>query len=186
MKYRLEEITAKITVDEYMRDYRDPGKFIEFCKQCDRYGTSWACPPFDFNTTELLKNCRTAYIIGTKIIPDDAFVKGCVDPEECKGAAYRIIDEVRAELDKILLIAEKKHPGSRAFFAGNCRLCHREKCTRIVGQPCLYPDRIRSSLESFGFDIGKTSSELLNVELKWSREGRLPEYFMLVSGLFTV
>lgn len=53
--------------------------------------------------------------------------------------------------------------------------------------PCRYPDRIRPSLESLGFDIGKTASELLGIELKWSEPGSsgLPEYFTLVSGFFS-
>lgn len=55
------------------------------------------------------------------------------------------------------------------------------------GRPCRYPDRIRPSLESLGFDIGKTASELLGIELKWSEPGSsgLPEYFTLVSGFFS-
>ena len=41
--------------------------------------------------------------------------------------------------------------------------------------------------ESLGFDIGKTASELLGIELKWSEPGSsgLPEYFTLVSGFFS-
>ena len=45
-------------------------------------------------------------------------------------------------------------------------------------------DRVRPSLEAFGFDIGAISSELLHNELKWSRDGQFPEYFTLVSALF--
>ena len=38
-----------------------------------------------------------------------------------------------------------------------------------------------------GYDIGKTASELLGIELKWSEPGSsgLPEYFTLVSGFFS-
>ena len=51
--------------------------------------------------------------------------------------------------------------------------------------PLSRPDT--PSLESLGFDIGKTASELLGIELKWSEPGSsgLPEYFTLVSGFFS-
>ena len=43
---------------------------------------------------------------------------------------------------------------------------------------------IRPSLEACGFDIGKTVSELLHIELKWSDNGKMPEYLTLVGGVF--
>lgn len=50
--------------------------------------------------------------------------------------------------------------------------------------PCLHPDKVRPSLEAFGFDIGRTLSELFGIRLLWGKDGILPEYLMLVSGLF--
>jgi predicted metal-binding protein len=105
--------------------------------------------------------------------------------QQCKDATYSILGEVRRNLDDRLLALEQQYPDSRAFFAGSCRLCKREECTRIIGEPCLYPNKIRPSLESFGFDISKISLQLLNTELKWGTKERLPEYYHLVSGLFT-
>ena len=80
---------------------------------------------------------------------------------------------------------EEKYTDSKAFFAGTCHLCLDEDCTRKAGLPCRYPDKIRPSLEAVGFDMGKTSAELLNIEMKWTEGSRLPEYYTLVSGLFT-
>lgn len=87
----------------------------------------------------------------------------------------------RKRTDDLLLELEKTHNG-RAFFPGSCLLC--SSCTRAEGKPCLYPERVRPSLEACGFDIGKTSSELLNIELKWGEHGKMPEYLTLVSGIF--
>lgn len=96
-----------------------------------------------------------------------------------------MIDEVRLTLDKELLQLEKEYPNSRAFFAGTCHICPAEKCTRVTGDTCIAPDRVRPALEAFGFDITKTAAQLLHIEMKWSREGILPEYFTMVSGFFT-
>ncbi len=52
------------------------------------------------------------------------------------------------------------------------------------GTPCRHPEKVRPSLEAFGFDIAKTLSELFNIELLWGKDGKLPEYLVLVSGFF--
>ena len=99
--------------------------------------------------------------------------------------SYQILEEVRRGLDDKLLNLKQQYSNSLVFFAGTCHLCKPDECTRISGKPCLYPDKVRPSLEAFGFDISKTSLQLLHTELKWGSKERLPEYFVLVSGLFT-
>ena len=162
-------------------------KFIVFCQACSRYGACWACPPHGFDADEYLSGYRTALIIGTRIIPEPSARAECATPEQGRQAGQRMIVEVRRTLDARLLELERKYPGSRAFYAGTCHLCPEGTCARSEGRPCRYPDRIRPSLESLGFDIGKTASELLGIELKWSEPGSsgLPEYFTLVSGFFS-
>lgn len=56
-------------------------------------------------------------------------------------------------------------------------------CTRREGLPCRHPDKVRPSLESMGFDIGKTAKELFGLELKWASYGMLPEYYVLVGAV---
>ena len=179
------EILATIEVDEYIRNYRDVDKFIGFCKQCACYNACWACPPFDFDATKRMMNYKHANIIGTKIILDDILLNECTGLQQSKEMSYKIILEVRSVLDSKLLALERLNPDSLVFFAGTCHLCKQGECMRIFGKPCLNPDKNRPSLEAFGFDISKTSSQLLNTDLKWGSQERLPEYFVLVSALFT-
>lgn len=185
--YRTEETAATIPAGEYVARYRNAEKFIVFCQACSRYGACWACPPHGFDADEYLSGYRTALIIGTRIIPEPFARAECATPEQGRQAGQRMIVEVRRTLDARLLELERKYPGSRAFYAGTCHLCPEGTCARSEGRPCRYPDRIRPSLESLGFDIGKTASELLGIELKWSEPGSsgLPEYFTLVSGFFS-
>jgi len=183
MIYHLEHTLIKTDVKSYIGNYRDPDKFIEYCKQCNRYTACWACPPYDFDTEQYISPYTNAFILGTKITPDNTLRNNT--EEQTKSHAYNLIEEVRKFLDEALLHAERIYPGSKVFFAGTCHLCPIGTCTRITGSPCLYPDKIRPSLEAFGFDIGRTSSELIGIELKWSSNGELPEYFVLVSGLFS-
>ena len=53
------------------------------------------------------------------------------------------------------------------------------------GKACRYPSRIRRSLEACGFDLGRTTSELFGIEMKWSENRNLPEYLLLVSGFLS-
>ena len=174
---------ARIPVAEYVRDFRDVEKFIGFCHACGRYGRCWACPPHGFEPEEVLASGRTIYLAAEKIVPD-ASLSAESDPARIRALSERMLHEVRERTDACLLGLERRYPGSRAFFAGTCILCPQEECTRITGAPYRYPGRIRPSLESFGFDIGRTASQLLGVELQWS-SGGIPAYFTLVSGLIT-
>jgi predicted metal-binding protein len=183
--YDLLHVTAAIRLADYLKDYRDAARFVEYCKVCNRYDACWSCPPFAFDTWEYLSPYEFAYIVGTKIVLHEDTIRENRGLEECKKAAYAILERVRAGLDRKLLTLEQRYPVSRAFFAGTCHVCPAGACTRIEGKPCIAWDKVRPSLESFGFDIGKTSTDLLHVELKWSRDGILPEYLTLVSGFFT-
>lgn len=183
--YKVSHSIATIKLSDYIKNYRDVGQFIVYCKKCNRYNTCWSCPPFEFNEDEYISSYKTVYVIGTKIILDKGLIKNNTGREACTKISYNIIAEVRPELDESLLKLEEQYPESRAFFAGTCHICQPENCTRIKGEPCIAPEKIRPSLEAFGFDIGKTSLDLLNIEMKWSVNGNLPEYFTLVSGLFT-
>lgn len=183
--YSVNNHIAEISVEDYLTQYRDADKFIGFCKQCNRYNNCWACPPFNFNEEEYLSKYTKVYIIGTKIIFFDKAKAMCKNTEDSKMIGAKAIEEVRKNLDEQLLNIETENSYSKAFFAGTCHFCPKEDCTRRLAMPCRYPDKIRPSLESLGFDIGKTTEELLNIKLQWSNDGSLPLYLTLVSGLFT-
>jgi predicted metal-binding protein len=180
MLYRTTTTIAEIPTLEYIEGFRDADRFIAFCKECKQYLTCWACPPYNFDTLEYISNYKKVFIIGTKVVPEIN-----VTTSNDKEYGRNLLANVRVQLDEKLLNLEKEYPDSKVFFAGTCFHCPNGECPRSLGLPCVQPDKIRYSLESFGFDIGKTCSDLLHLELKWSKQGELPEYLVLVSGLFT-
>ncbi|MDR1934445.1 MAG: DUF2284 domain-containing protein [Candidatus Accumulibacter sp.] len=184
--YNVSHLVSEIKLVDYVKGYRDAPRFMEYCKACKRYNACWSCPPFEFDTEEYISPYERAYIIGTKIVLDENTIKENKGWEACKETACAILEKVRPGLDGTLLELERQYPVGKAFFAGTCHVCPAGTCARIKGQACVAPERTRPSLESFGFDIGKTSAELLNIELKWSKDGVLPEYLTLVSGFFSV
>lgn len=163
-----------IPVDEYILHYRDERRFMAYCRECRRYGNCWSCPPFH-DSEDYLSGFRNLLIVCTQIIPLTVEVPDAVE------AGQELIHKERSRLDKRLLALEEEYNG-RAFYAGSCILCPWEACTRRSGKACRHPSRIRRSLEACGFDLGRTTSELFGIEMKWSESRNLPEYLLLVSG----
>lgn len=124
---------------ELTRRFRNPEKFIAYCGECGRYGHCWACPPYEFDPSEVLAGYTVAWIAGIRIIPDEALRNRLATPEEATEAGREMLARIRAAIDPQLLAIERKHPGSRAFFAGTCFACPEGACTRHKGIPCRPP-----------------------------------------------
>ncbi len=175
-KYSVEEFTVDIAVDEYMERFRDEERFIKLCKVCPNYGKSWGCPPFDFDTESFLRQYCYAHLMATKITPFDKDI-----PIE---NTQILIRPERLRIERMLLEQEKEYGGRPFAYIGECLHCTDDECARRYGLPCRHPDKVRPSLEAFGFDIDRTLSELFGIDLLWGRNGRLPEYLVLVTALF--
>ena len=96
----------------------------------------------------------------------------------------KLILPERIRIESELLDMERKYGGRSFAYIGKCLHCPNNECTRNCGTPCRHPEKVRPSLEAFGFDIAKTLAELFNIELLWGKDGKLPEYLVLVSGFF--
>ena len=135
-------------IAEYINGYRDHRRVRGYCLECGRYGKCWACPPFNFDEGQYLRQFTTISLLATKITPSE----GVTLTQETMD---RIISLERQRLDKMLLGMEGN---ARAFFAGTCLLCPPEQCTRRKGLPCRHQESIRPSLEALGFDIAPQTS----------------------------
>lgn len=180
-----EIILAEISTQDYIRKFRDIDKFIEFCKDCKNYNSVWTCPPFDSRSYKCIDAFSLTTIIGVKINIDQKLRNQANSAEERDALIRKILLEVRREFDAQLLSMEQQITPSLLYCAGSCRLCAQGECKRLKGEKCRYPDKMRSTLEAIGFDMGRTTSELLGVEMKWCNGNELPPYFTLVYGLLT-
>ena len=174
--YSVERDMAEIDSHAYIREFRRADYFIEFCHQCRNYGRRYGCPPFDSDPLHVIESYRKVRIIGVKIVPKDKSL-----PLE---AANDLMLPVTSELNEELLRSEKSLGGISFGFVGSCPYCGDGPCARIDGLPCRHPEKVRPSLEAIGFDISKTAKELLGLEIKWSKDGLIPEYLTLVCGIF--
>ena len=186
MEYQKEIIVSeRLSVSDYIDRFCDTERFLACCRACPAYGKVWSCPPFSFNPLDRLKAYRYLYLVGVKIVLSEHVRHLPTDAATQQELSVRILGEARRGMDTGLLSLEQEYGPGLAFFAGSCSVCARESCSRREGLPCRYPRRMRSSLESYGFDISRTALELLGVPLQWSEGFVLPEYFFSVGGLFT-
>ena len=174
--YTIERYTAEMDAVAYIEGFHDTGYFIKFCQQCGNYGRRYGCPPFDYDPLSVIEAYDKVRIIGVKILPQDKSL-----PLE---AANELMEPVTNELNKELLEMEKSLDGMSFGFVGSCPYCGGVPCARIEGKPCKHPDKVRPSLEAFGFDMCRTAKELLGLEIKWSKGQLIPEYLTLVCGVF--
>ena len=193
--YTTERYEAIVSVDHYLDKYVDVDTFLQACKACPNYEKIWSCPTYDFDVVEYWKKYKTLELTAIKIIFDEAVAGKQLTKEELEEITKNSIWEVKAQLAEELYEREKAVPGSISLSAGSCTLCKGAGahsagssscegfCSRLKGEPCRYPDKMRYSIESLGGNVGMTLSELMEIELEWIQEGRMPSYFVLVSGL---
>ena len=173
---RTETFTRTIAVREYMERFRDGERFIGLCRQCGNYGKRWGCPPFDYDPADKLAAYDTAEIIATRIYPDTTWLP--------LSEAAAVMRPVRERIEAELLRREKETGGLAFTFVGECLNCSPGTCTRPCGLPCRHPEKVRPSLEAYGFDISLTLTDLFGIRLLWSTDGMLPKYHTMVCALF--
>lgn len=175
-RYSVEVSVRETDMEGYMARFRDCDKFMGFCRECPMFGRSWACPPFDFDAEALLGRYARVSFLAARFEPLAAGV-------ETEDFRDMILPDCGA-IERFLLEAERRS-GGRAFInIGRCRLCGDTVCRRSRGEACLHPDKVRPSLEAYGFDVGRTLTVLFGIDLKWSSDGTVPGYMVLVTGLF--
>ena len=195
---RIENLTARIAMEDYLRNYVDVPRFLGLCAQCSNYDNRWSCPPFDFDPLVHLKQFSAVRVIARKVSPIGDWRFGEATGESPSAPAqgptftgenaenydqvWQMLSTVKADLEAELFRMEEQFPGSRLLSGGSCYKCN-QGCTRPAGLPCRHPEIMRYSIEALGGDVEKIAADLLDSPLIWSKAGELPPYYMLVGGL---
>lgn len=170
----VKDMSTTLPVKEYIRRFRNVEMFMRRCMECRNYNMTWGCPPYACDIEEELRHYNSIMITVTVI---------SLSGDRIPLAEWAAITAPQRErLEKMFLVKEKELGGKAFGFGSTCRHCPDGECTRPQGLPCRHPELVRPSLEAYGFDIGKTLSELFDIELVWGKEGFMPEYITLVSG----
>jgi len=180
MGYRVEYRTSHIETPLFRKKYQDQEKFMAYCRECPRYNTRWSCPPLSFDVAEFLEPYTSVNLLCAKIDLDDETIWAADTEEKIKTMGWEIVSAVKRAADEKLRKLEARIPESLSLSSGGCILC--ENCTREEGEPCRQPDKMRYSLDAFGFDLSAITKDIFHIEILWCK-GSLPEYFTLIHAL---
>ena len=179
MNYIVETIIRTIPV-ERLNDFRDPEKFLSYCRECPNFGTRYSCPPHEIDDELFLGKYSHAHFILTRIIYDEETIllsKG--DKEKQNEILYETREKVLRDVEDQKLVKEL-YTGGVSVSSSSCSLC--KTCAVTTGESCRHPEKMRFAIDSFGFDITKIMTELFEIELSWP-DDTIPGYQCLV-GMF--
>jgi len=169
------KIRSAIISRSILEKYLDLKTVRGLCDDCDNYKSNWSCPPF---TDELDSNYNYAVVIAGRVkIADVIEAEGVSIGEVMTNVFF----ERRAEFTEWLLQFEELFDGVESVAAGACQMC--ELCARLDGVTCRHPEKVRPSLEAYGFDVQSLSKHELSMSIEWPAGGTLPEYMTTVGAL---
>ena len=167
-------------MSDFCSKYQDREKYMVYCRECPNYGTVWSCPLLSFEVDDYLSKFEWVNILCAKIILSDRTIAEADTSEKIKSTGWEILLAVKLDMEEKLRRLEKSIPGSVSLSFGGCNLC--KECSRKDGQPCRQPDKMRYSLDAFGFDLTAITKDMFDIDILWCKE-RLPDYFTLIHGI---
>ena len=135
-----------ISTLEFMQDERDMCN----AKQCDKYNTSWSCPPACASLEEMRE--RVVSYSGGVLVQTVGELEDSYDWEGIMDAGARHKENFKRMWDAL----EKENSSLLAMGAGACKLCG--KCT-YPDEPCRFPDRMAASMEACGLFVSKVCTD---------------------------
>lgn len=184
------------TIEELLK-YYNPKVINKYCESCNKFSKFWSCPPLSFNDLEYISKYKYCYVISGKTyinqIPKDelnnlaehALTKYSSisnGNDEFSNTFNGLYYSFREFNDNKLLSLESHFCDTTALFSGRCLICN--NCSRSNNMSCIFPNKLRYSLEGLGFDVSGIIENIVNDKIQWSNDSR-PEYVTCVSGLLS-
>ena len=182
MNYTVEYRKNNMPLADFRQKYQDREKYMAYCRECPRYNTVWSCPPLSFDVNAYLEQFAWVNALCAKIILSNRVIAEADTPEKIKTVGWEILLSVKLNMEEKLRQMEKRIPGSVSLSSGGCNLC--ENCSRKDDHQCRQPDKMRYSLDAFGFDLSAVTKDMFAIDILWCKE-RLPDFFTLIHGILT-
>ena len=182
MDYSVEYRKNSMPLLDFRQKYQDRETYIHYCRQCPNYNTVWSCPPLSFDVDAYLEQFAWVNVLCAKIILSSHIIAKADTPEKIKTVGWEILLSVKLGMEEKLRRLEKHISGSVSLSSGGCSLC--KVCSRKDGSPCRQPDKMRYSLDAFGFDLTAITKDMFDIDILWCKD-RLPDYFTLIHGILT-
>lgn len=116
---------------------------------CGKYGKCYTCPPDAGDINELISSLRSfSHVIVYQTVSE---LEDSFDIEGMYEAGRRhnqLLQSLMALYNTETLGCKVMHLG-----AGGCQVC--ERCGKVDGIPCRFPDKAVSSLETYGINVSE-------------------------------
>jgi predicted metal-binding protein len=184
------------TIDELLKYYA-PKIVNKYCESCNKFSKIWSCPPLSFSDLEYVSKYKYCYIISGKTyiskIPNvelNNLVEHALSKysdissgsDEFSNTFNGLYYSFREINDNKVLSLESHFNDTTALFSGRCLICN--NCSRSNDISCIFPNKLRYSLEGLGFDVCGIIENIVNDKIQWSNNST-PEYVTCVSGLLS-
>ena len=162
-EYTTERFKKSIAVSEFIDKYVDVPKFLQFCRECPNYDKIWSCPEYEFDPMTIWGKYQYLDLIVVKASYDEKTRERIYTQEELGHIGKDTLLVEKQKLMDEFLEKEKNTPNSLSMVAGSCDVCSRKddslKCTKLSGDPCRHPEKMRYSIDSLGGDVIGAASE---------------------------
>lgn len=176
---------------KYATDERDEvenrckGEYSRRGEPCSNYGSCWGCPPHSPSLNKYNKDDWKHVLVWCMWIMWDQ-VSEQIDSN---NRYFYLMNSDRTLSPMMWKYGRKleRTLGGKMMCSGRCQVC--KKCRAEQNEPCLHPNKRRSSLEALGINVVELSREVLDHEIDWYRswqgEIETPEYITQVYGILT-
>ena len=120
-------------------------------KECERYNSTWACPPAVGSVEECRKRClgyRECFLFSTI-----AEVSDVINFEETL-ATRKEHEAITAAIESFI---RQQGSASMALSTESCDIC--ESCTFPQGLPCRFPEKMHPCVESHGIIVSELAEK---------------------------
>ncbi len=178
-----------------------PFQVLEFCKNCSNYNINYSCPNFSFDRLKWLNQFSYASLILTTIptgqlvghreqlkaknFMSATLLKYSANIDECDlyaRVSMYAFDKIKDDINDRLLALEKVNQHTVSIPPGSCTYC--QICSKAIGEPCRYPEKLRYSLEALGFLVSQVLDVFFDYRINWQNRD-FGEDFVTISALFS-
>ena len=178
MEFVSERFECDTNLEEIRKNYLNPPKNEEACSHCRCYENNWTCPPFTENQTNVWYKYENIKIIIKKLNFTNEFLKKQFTEEELIEYAFDLIHSQKTLIEQEELYDLEKELNGEILTSGPCVTC--KCCQRLDGKECVMPEKRKYAMESLGANAIGIAKKFFDLDLKWIKENKLPEYLVVM------
>lgn len=180
VKYTKTVNRKTLTTSEFYDKYNDLEKTQSKCRECFNYNNNFSCSPLDINIKKYILSFDYVDLVDVKLDYEPEDYEKTYTSEDLNMIINRSFMLEKIKTAKDLRAEESEYVRSESI-TGPCNEC-KINCKKEY-DTCQYPQKMRYSLSSLGFDAELILKDVFDVELILIKPGKLPRYMNNVAAI---